>query len=175
LRGKVTFDPIRMQASQRLLELINKTNQFNLNGVRLSEAEWLRHLADPAGFVVGVSYEDKFGPLGVIGVVAGRQNGDTLEVSTWVMSCRAFSRRIELHTLEYLFTASGARNISLLFRQTERNQPLQEFLRALEVPAGGPEGSLLSRENFAGGGHELPHSVSVTGDSAWISVVTESA
>jgi len=53
-------------------ELINKTNQFNLNGVRLSEGQWMQHLADPASIVVSVSYEDKFGALGVIGVVAAK-------------------------------------------------------------------------------------------------------
>ena len=129
LNGKITFDLSKDPANRRLLELINKTNQFNLNGVRISEAEWLRHLADPASFVAGISYEDKFGPLGVIGVVAGKKAGETLEISTWVMSCRAFSRRIEFHTLECLFEASGARNLSLLFQPTERNLPLQEFLR----------------------------------------------
>jgi FkbH-like protein len=159
LEGRVTFDLAPARTSGRLLELINKTNQFNLNGVRVPEAEWLRHLADPAAFVAGVSYEDKFGPLGVIAVIAGKRAADTLEITTWVMSCRAFSRRIEFHTLDYLFTASGARNISLAFQPTERNQPLQEFLQTI-----GAEGSVLSREKFTARGHELPHQVSVTGE-----------
>ena len=161
LHGRVTFDTRKDAANQRLLELINKTNQFNLNGVRLSEGEWLRHLAGPANFVVGVSYEDRFGPLGVIGVVAGKQAVGRLVVSTWVMSCRAFSRRIEFHTLEYLFAASGAENISLAFRSTERNQPLQEFLRSIHLAANGAEGWILSRERFVSGEHELPHRVSL--------------
>jgi FkbH-like protein len=166
LQGKITFDLTANGSNNRLLELVNKTNQFNLNGIRLSEAEWLRHLADPAGFVAGVSYEDKFGPLGVIGVVAGKRAGETLEVSTWVMSCRAFSRSIEFHTLECLFASSGARSISLAFRPTERNQPLQEFLAALDVNEGEREIRILSRERFSAGTHELPHQVSLTGEAA---------
>src|SRR5436190_4409638 len=42
----------------RAFELINKTNQFNLNGKRLTEAEWSAALDDPASFLVTVSYED---------------------------------------------------------------------------------------------------------------------
>ncbi len=159
LNGKITFDLAKNGSNNRLLELINKTNQFNLNGVRISEAEWLRQLADPACFVAGVSYEDKFGPLGVIGVVAGKKAGETLEVSTWVMSCRAFSRRIEFHTLKCLFAAGGLPNIAFDFRPTERNQPLQEFFQAIGIA----EIKVLTRDRFAASGHELPHQVSVTG------------
>jgi FkbH-like protein len=163
LNGKITFDLAKNGSNNRLLELINKTNQFNLNGVRISEAEWLRHLADPASFVAGISYEDKFGPLGVIGVVAGKKAGETLEISTWVMSCRAFSRRIEFHTLGCLFEASGAPNIAFAFRPTQRNRPLQEFFQAIEIDGGAAEIKILARDRFTAGGHELPHRVSVTG------------
>jgi FkbH-like protein len=161
LEGKVSFDARKDSGNKRLLELINKTNQFNLNGVRLTEGEWLRRLEDPASFVVSVSYEDKFGPLGAIGVVAGKRAAGRLEIGTWVMSCRAFSRRIEFHTLEYLFGSSGAESISLKFQPTERNQPLQEFLRQIHLAADPTEGWILQREKFAGE-HELPHSVVVT-------------
>jgi FkbH-like protein len=165
LQGRVIFDNRKNPANQRLLELINKTNQFNLNGVRISEGEWLRHLADPAGVVVGVSYEDKFGPLGVIGVVAGKRAGDRMEISAWVMSCRAFSRRIEFHTLQYLFEETGAQSVSLAFRATERNQPTQEFLRSIGLENEGAEGWVLSKERFTSGGYELPHRVSLTGET----------
>ncbi len=47
----------------RAFELINKTNQFNLNGKRFSESDWLIFLQDPAAFVLTASYEDKYGPL----------------------------------------------------------------------------------------------------------------
>lgn len=162
LQGRVIFDFSRNPENRRLPELINKTNQFNLNGVRISEAEWLRLLADPSSFVVAVAYEDKFGPLGVIGVVAGRKTAGTLDVSNWVMSCRAFSRQIEFHTIGFLFEASGAETISLAFRPTERNQPLQDFLRTLAPSAG--ESVTIGRESFEAGGYDLPHRVSIIGE-----------
>jgi FkbH-like protein len=161
LKGRVTFDNRRNAANQRLLELINKTNQFNLNGIRLTEGEWLRRLADPASFAIGIAYEDKLGPLGVIGVVAGKQAAGRIEISTWVMSCRAFSRRIEFHTLQHLFAVSGAESISLAFQATERNPPLQEFLRTIGLAADGTKDLVLSRDEFMGAQYELPHRVSV--------------
>ena len=53
----------------RAFELINKTNQFNLNGKRFSESDWLSFLQDPAAFLLTASYEDKYGPLGKVAVI----------------------------------------------------------------------------------------------------------
>jgi FkbH-like protein len=112
----------------RALELLNKTNQFNLNGRRISEAEWLTSLRSPIAFLLTASYEDKYGPLGKVAVVLGATLGSILHVGSWVMSCRAFSRRIEHHCLSYLFEKTGATEITFDYLPTRRNGPLQTFL-----------------------------------------------
>ncbi len=161
LQGRVMFDTKKDPANKRLLELINKTNQFNLNGVRITPGEWLRLLLSDEGFVIGVSYEDKFGPLGTISVIAGKRHADRLDISTWVLSCRAFSRKIEFHVLEYLFRWSAAQSMALAFNPTERNQPLQSFFQALGLPADSAGELVLSQEDFLRQNHELPHSFEV--------------
>jgi FkbH-like protein len=118
-------------ADNRAFELINKTNQFNLNGKRLTEAAWKAYLNDPAAFVMSASYEDKFGPLGKIAVLTGRIQGKALRIESWVMSCRAFSRRIEHQTLKQLFEKFDAKEISFDYQATPRNGPLQEFFAQL--------------------------------------------
>src|SRR5207344_3328470 len=55
----------------RAFELVNKTNQFNLNGERYTETEWRHFLADPSAFVLTANYEDKYGALGKIAVLLG--------------------------------------------------------------------------------------------------------
>ena len=129
-RGSLAFD-WQKSPDARALELINKTNQFNLNGKRLNEAAFRRFLDDPATFLVTVSYKDRFGPLGKIASVLGRRDGRTLVVTGWVMSCRAFSRRIEHHCLAYLFDKFDAEKIVLEYEQTSRNSVFQEFLMAM--------------------------------------------
>lgn len=161
LEGGVIFDCRKDPSNRRLLELINKTNQFNLNGVRLSEGEWLQHLRDDQTLAIGVAYEDKFGPLGTIGVLAGRQAEDCFEITSWVLSCRAFSRRIEHHMLDYLFNKQGVGAVRLSFRRTDRNQPLQNFLTVLGLVPNGDSGVLLSREQFQNHLEDLPHRVRV--------------
>ena len=126
---------ISRRPTPRALELINKTNQFNLNGERYTEAEWQSFLDSPGAFVVAVDYLDKFGRLGTIAVVTGRAAENELVVQRWVMSCRAFARRIEHATLRFLFDEFEASAARLDFRPTERNGPLREFLREFaDVP-----------------------------------------
>jgi FkbH-like protein len=123
----------------RALELINKTNQFNLNGRRMSDVEWESFLRNPEAFLLTASYEDKYGPLGKIAVVMGKMGAPRPHVTAWVMSCRAFSRRIEHQCLKYLFKKLNADEIVFEYQATARNGPLQEFLKELsgETPVPG--------------------------------------
>lgn len=138
----ITFSLGADTNDNRALELINKTNQFNLNGKRLSEPEWLNFLQDPSGFVLTASYADKYGPLGKIAVVMGKIVGRKIRVSSWVMSCRAFSRRIEHQCLNYLFEKLDVDEISFDFEATSRNGPIQTFFAELLEDATGPTPSL---------------------------------
>ena len=86
----VTFDGSNPPADGRALELVNKTNQFNLDGRRWTDSEWSALLARPGAFVAVVSYRDRFGPLGRIGVLAGqRQAGRRNDPRPGVRPCRA--------------------------------------------------------------------------------------
>jgi FkbH-like protein len=129
--GTITFCLGTDARDKRAFELINKTNQFNLNGKRISESEWLRFLQAPGAFLLSASYGDKYGPLGKIAVIVGKMNRRTLHVNSWVMSCRAFSRRIEHHCLKYLFEKFGAEEIVFDYATTPRNRPLQDFFAEL--------------------------------------------
>ena len=129
--GSIEFDFDKQSRDARALELINKTNQFNLNGRCLTEISWRAYLNDPDSFLMTVSYDDKYGPLGKIAVLLGKAQGRSLQIDFWVMSCRAFSRRIEHQCLNQLFERFGCESISFSFESTPRNGPLQEFFSGL--------------------------------------------
>lgn len=143
----MVFDTSNPPPDERARELVNKTNQFNLNGRRYSATEWSRQLHEPGAFLVVVSYEDRFGPLGRIAVLAGRRIGAEALLDIWVMSCRAFSRRVEFASLDYLYEALGVNTITLDYQATERNGPLQDLLRTwFEADLTGP--LHLSKDRF---------------------------
>jgi FkbH-like protein len=126
----VTFD-FAAAGEPRVLELVNKTNQFNLNGTRYTQPDWQKLLSSPGALLVAVSYEDKFGPLGTIAAVAGHADGKRLTIDTWVMSCRAFARRIEHQTLKMLFDTTGAKRDRIPLHPTAKNGPLRDFFATL--------------------------------------------
>ena len=144
--GKIAITFVKEPPDPRALELINKTNQFNLNGKRHTEASWRQYLSDPKAFLMVVSYEDKFGPLGKIAVMAGRADDGNLTVDHWVMSCRAFSRRIEHGSLQRVFAKFGAERASFDYIKTERNQPVLDFFADL---TGKAEVAAISKQELA--------------------------
>jgi FkbH-like protein len=156
--GQLTFVHGVQAEDIRAFELVNKTNQFNLNGIRYDEAVWSKLIRDPHLRVITVSYEDKFGKLGRIAVMLGRVEGKRIILESWVMSCRAFSRRIEFHCLEYLFERFGVEEIVFQVMKTDRNGPLVEFLQGL-TEATVQQPLSLSRTAFFSRAPERPHHV----------------
>ena len=130
--ARILFASLKERDDPRALELLNKTNQFNLNGRRLTEGEWSKkYLADPSTVALLVSYSDKFGALGKISVLLGRVADNRIQINFWVLSCRAFSRRIEHQCVNYLFRKFSTSEIGFDFKPTDRNGPLQEFFSGL--------------------------------------------
>ena len=128
VEAELSFNFNKTPLDPRAFELVNKTNQFNLNGKRYTESSWQSYLHNLDSFLLVAAYADKYGPLGKIAVIAGRQNGRKLNVHTWVMSCRAFSRRIEYMCLQQLLAKFDVDEIELDYVKTDRNSPLREFL-----------------------------------------------
>jgi FkbH-like protein len=130
-QASVTISFGKEKEDHRAFELINKTNQFNLNGKRLSESSWMAYLNNRNTFLMTISYADKYGALGKIVVLLGRMQGKAAAIDSWVMSCRAFSRRIEHQCLNWLFENFDLQEITFAYQPTDRNKPIQDFLSAM--------------------------------------------
>ena len=75
----------------RAIQLINKTNQFNLNGLRWSEED-VRDVLDRGGHLFTAKLSDNTGDHGeIISFLIDNEN----IVRAFVMSCRVFQRRVE--------------------------------------------------------------------------------
>jgi FkbH-like protein len=154
----IVLDDSRSNPDLRRLELVNKTNQFSLNGNRYTEGAWGSYLDDPASFLLAASYRDKYGPLGTISVLAGRWQGAVPVVEVWVLSCRAFSRRIEYRCLEQLFNRLEVEEIAFGFQPTPKNKPIQDFFTSLLGRSPDP-GFRLSRASFGAQCPPLHHKI----------------
>lgn len=115
----------------RIAQLTQRTNQFNLTTRRYSEGE-IRALADSEKTRVRwVSLQDKFGDLGLVGVILVVENnpGDW-EIDSLLMSCRALGRQVEIvllyNVLLELFQ-NGACKITGIYLPTQKNSQVKSF------------------------------------------------
>jgi FkbH-like protein len=81
------------EARERVIELIHKTNQFNLTTRRYNWAELTAAIHN--GFGRFYRLTDKFGDNGIISVVAVARDGDDARIDLWLMSCRVLGRKVE--------------------------------------------------------------------------------
>ncbi len=108
----------------RAHQLINKTNQFNLNGERLEEAS-LSDILKQGGRLLTATLEDRTGSHGEILACLIDQSGF---VRSLVMSCRVFQRRVEFAFLCWLLNRWKGPVLYLKFAATDRNEPIRRFL-----------------------------------------------
>ena len=109
----------------RVTQLINKTNQFNLTTRRYTEAQVRTLETEPGGLCLHFRLLDRFGDNGLIAVViARRSDAETLEIDSWLMSCRVLKRQVEeamLNVVASAAAATGAKRLVGVYLQTERN------------------------------------------------------
>ena len=95
--------PIDEAEMQRVVQLLAKTNQFNLTTRRHTREDVESLLAEPGSIGLTVRVNDKFGDYGLIAVLIGVPDAahgpGTLRLDTWLMSCRVIGRTVEQFTL----------------------------------------------------------------------------
>ena len=118
----------------RAVQLINQTNQFNLNGLRRTDDEVADVLAG-GGRLYTATLADRTGSHGEILSCLMRGDG---EVVSFVLSCRVFQRRVEQAFLAWLAARTLAPT-AFAFAATAKNEPTVRFLEALlgQAPADG--------------------------------------
>lgn len=85
---------------ERIAQLTNKSNQFNLTTRRYSPAEIEEAARDPKRIALYGKLSDRFGDNGVVAVTIGSVGGETLSIELWLMSCRVLKREMELAMLD---------------------------------------------------------------------------
>lgn len=126
------FDRVGLQ---RVVQLINKTNQFNLTTRRYTEDEVIAVMEDRSAFGLQLRLVDRFGDNGIIGVVVGRLvDGGDLLIDTWLMSCRVLGRQVEPTTLNIVAAEArrlGANRIIGEYRPTKKNGMVRDHYQRL--------------------------------------------
>jgi len=134
-----TFQSVYLE---RITQLTNKTNQFNLTTRRYTLAE-LESIAKGAGFIALYGrLVDRFGDNGLISVVVGRRERDELHMDLWLMSCRVLKREMELAMLDAIADRALQVGITVVYGYyipTKKNGVVSDFYSKLGFCLSGPD------------------------------------
>jgi FkbH-like protein len=140
---EIHFAPFDQIGRSRIVQLINKSNQFNLTTRRYSEAEVAALEQDPDCFTLQVRLTDVFGDNGMISVVICRPDPPGgWAIDTWLMSCRVLGRSVEQMVLRELILRARERGISRLvgcYIASGRNDMVKDHYAKLGFAAGDRE------------------------------------
>jgi FkbH-like protein len=125
----------------RVVQLILRSNQFNLRTVRHSETDIEHIVNSPDYFPLTFTLADKFGDHGLISVVIlKKQSDDTLFIDTWIMSCRVLKRTMEnfvLNRIVEIARDAGFKKITGEYIPTKKNQLVKDHFSKLGFTAMG--------------------------------------
>lgn len=120
-----TFTDFNALDLPRIVQLINKSNQFNLTTRRRTESEIEKLTKDSRYHGFSMRLSDRFGDHGLISVViCFLGENKTLEIDTWLMSCRVLKRQVEeevLNEIVRLAKKTGSQKVRGLYLPTAKN------------------------------------------------------
>lgn len=118
----------------RITQLINKTNQFNLTTLRMDQNQVDDRIQDTLTISLYARLKDKFGDNGLVSVISGRIVNQEVDIDVWVMSCRVFKRDLEWAVFDSFVEACRAKDIKAIkgsYFMSEKNEIVSDLYKKL--------------------------------------------
>ncbi len=128
IRLKIESKP--QESFERLVQLTQKTNQFNLTTKRYATGEMQSVYDSNNWSVYSMEVSDKFGNSGVTGLCLVERNSDSARIDTLLMSCRILGRNIEKVFINEILkdvNQSGINKIHSQFVKTPKNAQVESY------------------------------------------------
>lgn len=131
----ITMERVEANANiERLTQLMNKTNQFNLTTKRYTQAQMQQVVTDDTKRVYLYRVADRFGDNGVVAAIIVDLSKEVPEIEAFVMSCRIMGKNIEdaiLEDVESDLRKAGYGRLRGIYFPTARNKPVAELYHRL--------------------------------------------
>ena len=123
---QITIESANEFNIQRIAQLTQKTNQFNLTSHRYTDAD-VRGFVESGWKVWCISVADKFGDNGITGAIMVKPDG---EIDTFLLSCRILGKGIEIafvKTMISLLAREDMMQLTASYLPTAKNVQVKEF------------------------------------------------
>jgi HAD-superfamily phosphatase, subfamily IIIC/FkbH-like domain len=125
---------MKPEEEKRVVQLINKTNQFNVTTKRYSEEEVHALAKGNDSDILTVHMADKYGDQGLVAVIILKYANTEADVDTFLMSCRVMGRKAEdemMARLKKLLQAKGIQTVKAAYIKTAKNSPVADLYEKL--------------------------------------------
>lgn len=147
LQQRLVISPVGPATLARAAQLHQRTNQFNLTGLRLTEAEIAAFTRDERqGLAFVGQVQDRFGDYGIVLAASVEIAGTNARILSFVMSCRVIGRQLEAAFLEALvanLSDRGVEHVEGRYCPTKKNGMVCEFYAAMGFRESGREGDTV--------------------------------
>src|SRR5258706_6092766 len=129
---KIQISPMSPEQLPRVAQLTQRTNQFNSTTRRRTESDLQKLLGETEVLTVVVS--DRFGDYGLVGAVICERKKQSIDVDTFLLSCRVLGRGVEHRMLKHLGELAlerGLQWVDVHFTKSARNNPAHDFLETV--------------------------------------------
>ena len=131
LKTKIIIKKNDVISLDRITQLINKTNQFNLRTKRYTDKQVESMMKSEDFTILSLTVSDKFGNLGLTGAIIFQKIGNSTFIDNFLLSCRILSRKIEkqffIESLKYIKTDI----IESEYIPTQKNEQVKDFYEEL--------------------------------------------
>ena len=115
----------------RCYELIARTNQLNLSGIKYTEEEFHNVLKKTEAKNIAISCHDDFGSYGIVGYVQYIVKDNQLVFSEYAMSCRVAGKYIESALFTFLLNKEKCNSGIFSVNKTQKNSLLRRTLEQI--------------------------------------------
>ena len=134
LNMEINFSSFDKIGRARIVQLVNKSNQFNLTTKRYNENEIKNFEENEKFYTCQIRLKDQLGDNGMICVIICKKDIKFWEIDTWLMSCRVLGRKVEIETLQNIIQNARNNRVDKLigfYHKTERNGLVKDHYKKL--------------------------------------------
>lgn len=124
----------RSEEVERIVQLSQKTNQFNVTTHRYEPVDVCRFVQESNRILLTVHSGDRFGNQGLIAFLNVVIAGNVAQIEDFVMSCRVMNRTMEFaieEELEEMLVRRRVRALEAVYRPTPKNKPVAELFEKM--------------------------------------------
>ncbi len=114
----------------RVQQLFQRSNQFNMNTIRYDITEIKNFIKDKNVKTFQFSLKDKFTNYGIISLMVCKKKVNTIYIDNWVMSCRVLGRQMEQFVFSELLLYCKQNNIKKIigsYTKSAKNQIVSDL------------------------------------------------